>query len=143
MPRFHAALIPAALFAFAGTAHAQRWGGSPAPTSVARSSAAQPRQVQANAGSWNGTVSKWGGSPVQQRAAVRPRVLYAGQVGGYYIPVPIAAVPAVTYAADTTCPPATVDATQPVEMQVISSSREPRELTTIEVYRLQPRFQKP
>lgn len=143
MTRFRAILVPAALFVFAGTAHAQRWGGSPVAGS--HSSPAASRQVApATGGSLNGTVSKWGGSPVQQHSVVRPRVAYAGQGYGYaYIPVAVAAQPALTYAADTTCPPAAVDETQPVEMQVVTSPHEQRQLTTIEVYRLQPRFQKP
>jgi hypothetical protein len=58
-----------------------------------------------------------------------------------YIPVAVAAVApvAVTYVVDTVYAPASADA---VEMRVVTSRHEPREQTTMDVYREQ-RFGKP
>jgi hypothetical protein len=142
MARFQAMLVPVALLVMASSARAQRWGGSPPAAARAHASPAEAHQLaQSSGGAWNGTASKWGGSPVQSRATVRVRGSYPGD-GNAYIPVAIA-IPAtapMTYAADTACAAA---ATEPVEMQVVTSTHEARQLTTIEVYRLQPRFQKP
>ena len=81
------------------------------------------------------------------RNEARGAAVYYGQTNAYYgqtsayIPVAVAApapVP-VTYASDTAC----ATAAGPVDMQVITSKHEEHVLTTLEVYRLQPRFQKP
>jgi hypothetical protein len=126
-----ALLLPAA-------AHAQRWGGSP----VGRDGASESRQTSthpASAASSNGTPSKWGGSPVDTRAESRARERVDRGTNAY-IPVAVAApepVPAVA-SGNPGCP-------QPdgsVEMPVVTTPHEQRQLTTIEVYRLQPRFQR-
>ena len=121
----------------AGSAQAQRWGGSPRPAAAGRQSAG----ARATAGgSWNGTVSKWGGSPVQPGRDARTQCAEAIP-WGVVIPRAVAApapVPA-TYAADTSF----AAGSGPVEMRVVHEHPEPRQLTTIEVYRLQPRFQRP
>jgi hypothetical protein len=133
MTRYH--LVPIALLAAVSSAHAQHWGGS--PSSTASKPAAEVHQ--ASSGSWNGTASKWGGSPVEHRAESRERPGSFGQANAY-IPATVS-TPAylpVTYAADSAC---TTPIAGPAQMQVVI--RETRPLTTIESYRLQPRFQKP
>ncbi len=126
-----ALLLPAA-------AHAQRWGGSP----MAREGSSGSRQTAAHsvsAASPNGTPSKWGGSPVDTHAESRGRERVERGTNAY-IPVAVAApepVPAVA-SGNQGCP----QADGSVEMPVITTPHEARQLTTIEVYRLQPRFQR-
>jgi hypothetical protein len=138
MIRFRVIAVAAALFGAAGSARAQRWGGSP----VARGSSSETHQAAVRPASGispNGTPSKWGGSPIDAHAGSRMR----GEIergATAYIPVAVAApapVP-VTYLADPGCAPTDSSVT----MQVITAKHEDRQLTTIEVYRLQPRFQR-
>ncbi|MGH7653806.1 MAG: hypothetical protein ACREN6_04000, partial [Gemmatimonadaceae bacterium] len=58
---------------------------------------------------------------------------------GAYIPIAVAAPYPVAAPVDT-CAPAPEGS---VEMPIVVTRHEERQLTTIEVYRLQPRFQKP
>jgi hypothetical protein len=132
--------IPAALLFAASTASAQHWGGGSAgQTGHGSAPAARPAAPRSPAAavSSNGTISKWGGSPPE-----RP---HDGQRGSFgqtnaYIPVAVAAPYPVPAAADPSCPPGD---NASVEMPVITRHHEDRQLTTNEVYRLQPRFQKP
>jgi hypothetical protein len=122
--------VPAALL-LAAPAGAQK---SPAaPGSAHAPAATLPKGAAA---AWTGTPSKWGGSPP---APARTQSGYTGQPVAY-IPIVVAAPYPVPAYADTTC-------TQPyqasVEMPVVTTRHEERQLTTVEVYRLQPRFQKP
>jgi len=139
MLRLRMISIPAALLFAASTASAQHWGGGSAGQtghgSAPATRPAAPRSPAATASS-NGTISKWGGSPPE-----RPRDGWRGRFGqtNAYIPIAAAAPDPVPAYADP-CPPAS-DAS--VEMPVITTRHEDRQLTTIEVYRLQPRFQKP
>jgi hypothetical protein len=140
MLRLRMISIPAALLFAAGTASAQRWGGgSTGQTGHGSAPAAHPAAPKSPAAtvSSNGTISKWGGSP--------PERSHDGQRGRFgqtdaYIPIAVAAPYPVPVSADPSCPP---DADASVEMPVITTHHEDRQLTTIEVYRLQPRFQKP
>ncbi len=92
------------------------------------------------AAAWNGTPSKWGGSPpAQSHERDRAQRGFAGQTGAY-IPIAVAAPYPVPAPVDTACAHAPEAS---VEMPVITTRREGRQLTTIEVYRLQPRFQRP
>ncbi|HXD21994.1 MAG TPA: hypothetical protein VN613_01450 [Gemmatimonadaceae bacterium] len=132
-------VLPGALL-FAATAGAQRSPASPrtAPAAAHAPGATLPRGAAA---AWNGTPSKWGGSP-PERAHDHDRGVrgYPGQSGAY-IPIAVAAPYPVAAAPDTACAPTRQAA---AEMPVIVTPRhEERQLTTIEVYRLQPRFQKP
>jgi hypothetical protein len=130
--------LSAALLLPSAAAHAQRWGGSP----VGRDGSSGSHQATAqsvSAASPNGTPSKWGGSPVDTRSESRARERLERGTNAY-IPVAIAApepVPAVA-SGNLPCP----QADGSVEMPVITTQHEPRQLTTIEVYRLQPRFQR-
>jgi len=139
MIRYRLIAVAAALLLAAASAHAQRWGGSP----VGHEGSSEPRQASVHAASGassNGTPSKWGGSPVDTHADSRTRERPERGTNAYIIPVAVAAptpVPA-TYTATPGCPP--VDGS--VEMPVVTTPHESRELTTIEVYRLQPRFQR-
>lgn len=127
--------IPAALLFVATTAGAQRASTAHAPAPpAAHPTAAAPHLAAA---AWNGTPSKWGGSP-PERPRDNQRQRFGQPVA--YIPVAVAAPEPVPAYADPPCPPA-ADAS--VEMPVITTKHEERQLTTIEVYRLQPRFQKP
>jgi hypothetical protein len=135
MTRFQLLSIPLALFAVAGTAGAQRWGGSPASTSARPAG----QVTQASGGSWNGTASQWGGSPIQQPVQRQAQGGYIVQTGAY-IPVVVAApapIP-VTYVVDTVYAQAA-----PVEMKVVSSGPAKTQPSTMDVYRQQARFQKP
>jgi hypothetical protein len=136
MSRLRLLSIPLALLVVANTARAQHEGGARS------SSAAKPSAEvhQASGGSWNGTASKWGGSPVQAPANTRARIVYVVPAT-VYVPAVVAAPAPVadSYVVDTVY----ATTSTPVEMRVITSNHEPRQLTTIEVYRLQPRFQKP
>jgi hypothetical protein len=139
MPRLRILSIPVALLIAVSPASAQYRGGA-APTSGA-SHAGAAAVRQAAGGSWNGTASKWGGSPVQrqvERRERRERLVYVLPFATY-MPVAVTAPApiAVTYVVDTV-----YAAAPPVQMQIVTSGHEPRELTTLEVYRLQPRFQK-
>jgi hypothetical protein len=130
--------IPAALLFAASTASAQHWGGGSAGRtghgSAPATRPAAPR-LPATAASSNGTISKWGGSPPE-----RPHDGRRGRFGQTNAYIPIAVAAPYPVAADPSCPP---DDNASVLMPVITSRHEDRQLTTIEVYRLQPRFQKP
>jgi hypothetical protein len=140
MTRYRVIAVVAALFVTAAAARAQRWGGSPA----GRQGSSESRQTTAravSAASPNGTPSKWGGSPVDARTGSHSGMFLGNGTGAYIIPAAVAApTPVVPVIApvDPGCPP--VDAS--VVMPVIHTQREPKELTTIEVYRLQPRFRR-
>ena len=138
MTRFRVIFVLVALSAVGSTAHAQQWGRS-SSTASGRHGSTQESQ-QASGGAWNGTASQWGGSPVQAPAASRLRFQYVIPSNAY-IPVAVAAVApvAVTYVVDTVYAPAPAGA---VEMRVVTSRHEPREQTTMDVYREQ-RFGKP
>jgi hypothetical protein len=143
MPRLHVLSIAVALVAATSSASAQYRGGGGNSSSARPAPANEVRQ--ASGGAWNGTASKWGGSPVQSRNdgrnEARGAVAYFGQTGAYtYGAIAASApVPATNYAADTACAPAA----GPVQMQVVTSQHEDHVPTTLEVYRSQPRFQKP
>jgi hypothetical protein len=150
MLRLRTVSISAALLLTAGTAGAQRWTAGSAgqtahtapPAAHAQPAAARPANggPTAVAAAWNGIPSKWGGSPPERRHnGDREQRGFGGQRGAY-IPIAVAAPYPVPAAADTACAPVP-DAS--VEMPVITTRHEERQLTTIEVYRLQPRFQKP
>ena len=141
--RTRSALITAALLAFAAVAGAQKppaaSASHTAPPAAHQAPAALPRGAAA---AWNGTPSKWGGSP-PERSHDRQR--FGGQRGAYipvvvYAPYPVDAPYPEAAQPDTTYAPAP-DAS--VQMPVITTPHADRQLTTIEVYRLQPRFQKP
>jgi hypothetical protein len=137
MTRFHLLFVPAALALCASPVLAQHWGAAPA------SNTAKPAAEvhQASGGSWSGTASKWGGSPVQSQSDHRARNVNLIQGIAYYPAAVAAQVPVQAACADAVDAAATSSS---VEMKVITSKHdEPRQLTTIEVYRLQPRFQKP
>lgn len=137
MSRIRMPLVPLALLCCASIAGAQRTGGSPASPGRLDS------HVGTNAtsgGSWNGTPSKWGGSPVRSQAESRVRAAYVIP-SSVYTPV-AAAAPApveVTYVVDTVfvAPPAS-----PAGMRVVRPSRPQPELTVMDVYR-QQRFKRP
>ena len=143
MLRFQMISIPAALLLAAGAAGAQqRWGGSGGGQSGHASQPSHPAggAMPAAVVSSNGVAPRWGGSPPEHRHdRDRGQFGFGGQPGAY-IPVVVAAPYPVPAAADTACAQ-TPDAS--VEMPVITTRHEERQLTTIEVYRLQPRFQKP
>ena len=140
MLRSRVLFVPAALLLATGVAGAQRSPGSPGSHGsppAARPTGAVPH---VRAAAWNGTPSKWGGSPPERRHdGDRGQRGFAGQPGAY-IPIAVAAPYPVPAAADTACSPAPGGS---VEMPVVTTRHEERQLTTIEVYRLQPRFQKP
>lgn len=129
--------VPLALLLTANVAGAQRSGGSPA------SAGQQGSHVEtrpATGGSWNGTASKWGGSPVQVPRSPRTRAVYVFPAEAYNpaavaVPAPVPA----TYVVDTVfmVPPAS-----PVDMKVVGSGHREPELTAMDVYR-QQRFKKP
>jgi hypothetical protein len=99
--------------------------------------ATAPHVATPPAAAWNGTPSKWGGSP-PERSHEGQRARFNQPVA--YIPIAVAApepVPAYPEAAAAPAPAASV------QMPIVTTAREDRQLTTIEVYRLQPRFQKP
>ncbi len=142
MLRLRMLSIPAALLFAASTASAQQqhWGGGSAGQtghgSAPATRPAAPVSPTATVSS-NGTISKWGGSPPERN--------HDGQRGRFgqtnaYIPIAVAAPYPVPATADPSCPP---DDNASVQMPVITTHHEDRQLTTIEVYRLQPRFQKP
>ena len=137
MSRIRLPLLPLALLLTASTAGAQRSGGS--PTSAGQ----QVSHVEtrpATGGSWNGTASKWGGSPVQVPRSPRVRPSYMIPVNAYNPAAVAAPAPvAVSYVVDTVfvVPPAS-----PVDMKVVKSGRSEPELTAMDVYR-QQRFKKP
>ena len=136
MTRFRLVIVSLALLTAAGTASAQRWGGSPKPAGQ-HGSTVETRQ--ATIGSWNSTASKWGGSPVRSEAEPRARTVYV--IPYAFIPVAVAAptpVP-VTYVIDTVY---TAASPSPVDMKVVKSGRPEPELTAMDVYR-QQRFRKP
>ena len=138
MTRVRMMLVPVALLLAAGSARAQHWGGH--SSSAADKHDASAETKHASGGAWNGTASQWGGSPVQARAASRVRLQFVIPANAY-IPVAVAAAApvAVTYVVDTVYAPAPAGA---VEMRVVTSRHEPRERTTMDVYREQ-RFGKP
>lgn len=138
MTRFRVIFVLVALSAVGSTSHAQQWGRS-SNTASGRHGSTQESQ-QASGGAWNGTASQWGGSPVQAPAASRLRFQYVIPSNAY-IPVAVAAAApvAVTYVVDTVYALAPAGA---VEMRVVTSRHEPREQTTMDVYREQ-RFGKP
>jgi hypothetical protein len=138
MTRFRVIFVLVALSAVGSTSHAQQWGRS-SSTASGRHGSTQESQ-QASGGAWNGTASQWGGSPVQAPAASRLRFQYVIP-SNVYIPVAVAAAApvAVTYVVDTVYALAPAGA---VEMRVLTSRHEPREQTTMDVYREQ-RFGKP
>jgi hypothetical protein len=128
--------IPVALLAAASVAGAQHSTGGMTGHNTPPAARPTGTTPHAAAASWNGTPSKWGGSP--------PERSHDGQRGRFnqpiaYIPIAVAAPDPVPAYADP-CPPAS-DAS--VEMPVVTTHHEERQLTTIEVYRLQPRFQRP
>lgn len=136
MKRIRLVIVSLALLAAAGPAGAQRWGGS-TPSTDRHSSAVETKQ--ATGGSWNGTASKWGGSPVRSEAEPRARTVYV--IPYAFIPVAAAAptpVP-VTYVIDTVY---TAASPSPVDMKVVKTGRPEPELTAMDVYR-QQRFRKP
>ncbi len=129
----------ALLFAATASAQQQHWGGGSGGQtghgSAPATRPAAPRSPTATVAS-NGTISRWGGSPPERsHDSQRGRL---GQANAY-IPIAVAA-PYPVPVADPSCPP---DDNASVEMPVITTHHEDRQLTTIEVYRLQPRFQKP
>ena len=138
MTRSRVIFVLVALSAVGSTSHAQQWGRSSSAASGRHGSTQESQQ--ATGGAWNGTASQWGGSPVQPPAGSRLRFQYVIPSSAY-IPVAVAAVApvAVTYVVDTVYAPASADA---VEMRVVTSRHEPREQTTMDVYREQ-RFGRP
>lgn len=141
--RTRPALVTAALVLSAAVAGAQRPPAASA-SHTAPPAAHQPRASlpRGAAAAWNGTPSKWGGSP-PERSHDRQR--FSGQPGAYipiavYTPYPVDAPYPESAPQDTSYAPAP-DAS--VQMPVITTPHAERQLTTIEVYRLQPRFQKP
>jgi hypothetical protein len=137
MIRFRMMFVLVALLAAASPARAQHWGGGPVSSDRHDASA---EMKHASGGGWNGTASQWGGSPVQAPAASRSRFQYVIPSNAYIPVVVAAAAPvAVTYVVDTVYAPAPAGA---VEMRVVTSRHEPREQTTMDVYREQ-RFGKP
>jgi len=137
MTRFRMMFVLVALLAAASPARAQHRRGGPVSSDRHDASA---ETKQASGGAWNDTASQWGGSPVQAPAASRLRFQYVIPSNAY-IPVAVAAAApvAVTYVVDTVYAPAPAGA---VEMRVVTSQHEPREQTTLDVYREQ-RFGKP
>ncbi len=137
MTRFRMMFILVALLAAASPARAQHRGGGPV-SSDRHDAPAETKH--ASGGAWNGTASQWGGSPVQAPAVSRLRFQYVIPSNAY-IPVAVEAVRpiAVTYVVDTAYAPVPAGA---VEMRVVTSRHEPREQTTMDVYREQ-RFGKP
>jgi hypothetical protein len=136
MLRFRLLVVPLALVLSTNPALAQRWGGS--PPSASTKPAAQVKA--ASGGAWNGTASKWGGSPVQSPATSQLRIVYVIPQT-VYIPVATAA-PAPdpsSYVVDTVYS----SQTSPVEMRVVRSVRAESQPTTMDVYRQQARFAKP
>ena len=138
MKRFRLVMIPLALAAAAGSAGAQRWGGSPAPAGR-HASNVEPRQTTGV--TWNGTVSKWGGSPVRDTDARRLRPVHVIPLDAYF-PFAVDAPAPVTYMVDTVYTVYTAVPANAVEMKVVTSSRPEPELTAMDVYR-QQRFRNP
>ena len=139
MTRFRIAFVLVALVVITGSARAQRWGGGDSRGSGGHASPSSNRQAAPPA--WNGTVSKWGGSPAESRE-------HRHQFSGYlmpldaYIPDAVAAPAPVppTYYVDTVYAPSRA---APVQMPVVTSEREAPTPTTMDVYRQQARFRKP
>ena len=131
-------LIVLAAFTAAVPVQAQRWGGSPVPESGRGSSAGESHHAATTATAGNGTVSQWGGSPVEHHEHNRDRAIVVFPTDAY-IPMAVAApapVP-VTYVHDTVY---TVVQQAPVQMQVVNSRGEQPTPTTMDVYRQQARF---
>jgi hypothetical protein len=139
MMKYQLLSVSLALASVAGSASAQRWGGS--ATSTDKHGAPPPAAHEASAGgSWNGTASKWGGSPVVTPAAMHARTAYQIPLNAYFPVAETAPVQVpVTYVVDTVYVAA---AQSPVDMQVVTSRRAPAQQTTMDVYR-QQRFGKP
>ncbi|HEY2850128.1 MAG TPA: hypothetical protein VGI97_09645 [Gemmatimonadaceae bacterium] len=146
--------VPGALLlaAGAGAQKASMPAASHSAPLVSRSAPVAPAHApvatlpRGAAAAWTGTPSKWGGSPPVPVHDRRQRG-FVGRPGAYVIPVVVVvpyAVPVDPYevpvAPDTTYAP---DPQAAVAMPVIETHRAERQLTTIEVYRLQPRFQRP
>ena len=129
-------LVPAALM-FATVAGAQKPAAAATRTPPATGHAPAPTLPRGAAAAWNGVPSKWGGSP-PARAEDRDH-RFVGRPGAY-IPVAVAAPYPVAAPIDTVYAPAPEAA---VQRPVVAAAHEERQLTTIEVYRLQPRFQHP
>ena len=140
----------ALLFAASATAGAQHWsGGSTGRTAHAAPPAAHAHPATAGSansgthatgGAWNGVASQWGGSPPERRHdRDRDQRGFAGQRRAY-IPIVVVAPYPVAAPVDTAYAP---DPEGSVQMPIVTTRHEDRQLTTIEVYRLQPRFQKP
>jgi hypothetical protein len=137
MTRLRALLVLAAFIA-AVPVHAQRWGGSPVQESGRGSPAAGNHHAAPATAAGNGTVSQWGGSPVEHHEHDRDRALFVFPRAAY-IPMAVAApapVP-VTYVHDTVY---TEVQQAPVQMQVVNSRGERPTPTTMDVYRQQARF---
>jgi hypothetical protein len=129
------------LSAAAAPAFAQHWGGSGSSSHTARPAQSQPAAVHpATVTLIDGRQPLWGGSPPATR---NDRRAHQTIVVPYYV------VPTAVAAQEPVAAPVTVDtvyaaaAASSYQMPVITANRAPRELTTIEVYRLQPRFRKP
>lgn len=138
MTRTRVFAVSAALLLAAGSAHAQRWGGSPVAASSRQASSTESRPAAPSAS--NGFPSQWGGSPAGRRSHENRRA-------GFVIPtdafIPMAAeVPAPVAARAVVDTVFTQVVLAPVQMQVITAPHEERQLTTMEVYR-QQRFHNP
>ncbi len=129
--------IPAALLVATGVAGAQHTPGAASGQSTPPTPHPSGTTPRAATVSSNGIAPRWGGSPPDRTHDAR-----RGQFGQQtaFIPIAVAAPYPVPAYADPSCPP---DADASVQMPVITTHHEDRQLTTIEVYRLQPRFQKP
>ena len=153
----HARVIAAAAVVFVAlasraSAQQQHWGGSAPKSSGNSASTASQHHTQATASAqaapgaaWNGRQPVWGGSPPptqQEIARQRNAVLLAPYAQGAFVePIPTQPyVPVDTVSTSYNVAPQS----NSVQMQVVRTHEpEQRQLTTIEVYRLQPRFQKP
>ena len=144
MPRFRMISIPVSLLITAGVAGAQQhWSGSRGGGQSGHG--AQPAHPAGGGTapamvSSNGVAPRWGGSPPERRHDRDHEQLGFGGQPRVYVPIVVDAPYPVPVAADTACAPQAVAS---VAMPVITTRHEDRQLTTIEVYRLQPRFQKP
>lgn len=119
----------------------QRWGGSVPASRSAHPARSQPAAAHSAATTLiDGRQPLWGGSPPQTRENRQARQTVFSPY--YVVPAAVAAPQAVAAPVIIgTGDPATANSSY--QMPVVTADRAPRELTTIEVYRLQPRFQKP
>ena len=139
MKRFRLVMIPLALVAAAGSAGAQRWGGSPAPSGPARlergAEAGRRRDVERH-GLQVGRVSGSG----HRCPALSPG---ARDSAGCLLPGRGRRAGAVVaYVVDTVYTVYTAVPANAVEMKAVTSRRPEPELTAMDVYR-QQRFRNP